>query len=158
MKKLKEIESMLVVELQNNLENVPNLDDHLIYYNDVLGDSSFLLAALLSQLVEKENDWNLERWIDDSLLTEINLTDNKLSIKGVMIWGIENSTEQWTDPFYFEIVFTEDTPNFKEYTFLFCDIDTPEISYEEFNDNRNYWENGFRNWKYILNHQSPARV
>ncbi|MBG6133198.1 Fe-S-cluster formation regulator IscX/YfhJ [Aquimarina sp. EL_43] len=156
MKRLEETELMLITELQSNISNVKNLKSDLEYYNEILGDSSFLLGGLLDVLLKSDNDWDSKRWIDDSLLTKIKLEGNKLSISGIMIWGIENITEQWTDPFYFEIKLKENNPDFDEYTFLFCDLDKSEISYEDFSMNRNYWNPIERNWKYIINQKNPT--
>ena len=41
--------------------------------------------------------------MDDSLLREFELKANTVIISGVMIWGIDGTTEQWTDPFHFEL-------------------------------------------------------
>ncbi len=151
MKSIEEIQTMLVNELWNRLDRVKSLKSEVDYYNDILGDTSFLLSGLLGALLELRSDWDKHRWIDDSLLLGVKLTKNKLSIWGVMIWGIENTTEQWTEPFYFEVVLDSNESDFSEYTFLLGDLNKPEIPYEEYRVNRNYWEEDERNWKYIIN-------
>ena len=83
------------------------------------------------------------------------------SIWGIMIWGRIDTNEQWVDPFYFEVKLNSDHSDFIKFTFLFGEDSLPEITYIEFNQNRNMWDKGFystknwnpseRNWKYILN-------
>ena len=67
-----------------------------------------------------------------------------------MIWGVNDTTEQWTEPFIFEIELTKDEVSYRDFTFLFGDLDNSEISYEDFRDNRDYWTDNNRNWKYII--------
>ncbi|MEM6737678.1 MAG: hypothetical protein AAF620_16565, partial [Bacteroidota bacterium] len=147
----KEIQLMLVDELWNCLNSIKSMKSKLDYYNEMLGDTSFLLAGLLGMLLKLRGDWDLKKWLDDSLIIGVKLNKSKLSIWGVMIWGMENTTEQWTDPFYFEIELGNEQPDFNEYTFMISDLDNPEIPYEEFRMNRNYWGQTERNWKYVIN-------
>lgn len=154
MKSVKEIQRMLVEELWSHSSKFKSDDSELDYYNRTLGDTSFLLAGLLDTLLKSMDSWDTKRWIDDALLTEVKWDDEKLSIEGVIIWGIEDSTDQWTEPFYFEIELTRIGQGFKEYTFLFGDLDKPEISYEDFNLNRSHWKYHKRNWKYEINRRS----
>lgn len=159
MKSLAELQNLLLFEIQNNLNNKVIAENHN-YYNEHTGYISVLLASILEKVLLKDTDWNSNRWIDDSLLTKLQLSDEKLSVWGIMIWGVQNSNEQWTDPFYFEIKFRKESGKFNNYTFLFGDLNNPEISYEDFVDNRNYWDIDYydtndwnpsdRNWKYII--------
>lgn len=152
MKSIRKILSMLVNELTKARERIKSIDKELVYYNESLGDTSFLLAGLLELLLKKNfGEWDSRKWIDDSLITSISTQNEKMNIEGIMIWGRENTTEQWTDPFSFEIELFMDEVNLKRFTFLFCDLDIHEISYEEFKINREYWDNSNRNWKYIIN-------
>ena len=74
---------------------------------------------------------------------------------------------QWTEPFYFEVKLNEDESNFTKLAMLFSDLDNPEITYNEFNKNRDIWDNDFylnsswhpseRNWKYII-HSSNQQL
>ena len=157
MKSIEEIQEMLVLELWNCLSSVRSVKSDLIYYNKIMGDTSFLLAGLLNSLLKSKDDWDSNKWIDDSLLTKVKLYQNKLLIWGVMIWSVENVTAQWTDPFYFEIELDQVKKAFNKYTFLFSDLNKPEISYESFSQNRNYWEafDG-RDWKYIINQKNRS--
>lgn len=150
MKSVDEIEVMLVNELWNNFDTIKSLKQEVDYYNDMLGDTSFLLAGLLGALLKFEDKWDSKKWLDDSLLTNIRLNKNKLSICGVMIWGLENTTKQWTDPFSFKVDLGDTKSEFNEYTFMFGDLNKREISYEEFRINRNYWGQTERDWKYII--------
>lgn len=162
MKSVKELQKMLVSELCNSLDRIRTNKGKMDFYNGILGDTSFLIAGLLESLLKlKFDEWDPRKWIDDSLLTNINLNKNKLSIWGVMIWGMENETEQWTEPFYFEIDLNPNKLDFSIYTFLYCDLDNPEISYENFKESPDYWDKQLdmnnnlnfteRNWKYIIN-------
>jgi len=151
-KSIEEILTMLVHELEKYGHKIDRNSRKNEYYNEQLGDTSFLLAGLL-ELLLKENitEWDKEKWIDDSLITKIEINNDKLTIEGIMIWGIENTTEQWTDPFCFEIESFISKIDFKKITFLFGDWDYPEVSYEEFKKHRNFWGANDRNWKYIIN-------
>jgi hypothetical protein len=154
MKAVKELLIMLVCELVKHLNDVKSVNKKVVYYNEILGDTSFLLAGILQSLLNGFKDWDKRKWFDDSLLTSILIQNEKLTIKGIMIWGKKNTTEQWTEPFSFEIVICENKSSFKEYTFLFSDLDKPEITYEEFRENRNYWDQDEINWKYIINQKA----
>jgi hypothetical protein len=157
MKSIEEIQTMLVSELSNSVSRVKSMSSNLEYYNEILGDTSFLLAGLLDSLLKLKDDWDSKKWIDDSLLMKVNLNQNRFSIWGVMIGGVENVTDQWTDPFYFEIELNKAKSDFNEYTFLFSDLYKSEISYEEFRDNRSYWRpstSNERDWKYVINQKN----
>lgn len=168
MKSLEEIQEMLILELCNSLKSF-NSGIEMDYYNEELGDTSFLLAGYLEKQLRKNfQDWNKEKWIDDSLLTKINIDENKLSIWGVMIWGVKNLTEQWTEPFYFNVVLNDCQTDFIKSTLLFGDENCSEITYEEFNQNRDFWDVGYysnedwhpfeRDWKYIINSSNEIVV
>lgn len=152
MKSTKEILGMLVHELINHLDKIKSINPTSVYYNETLGDTSFLLAGLLESLL-KENfsEWDKRKWIDDSFITNVIIQSHKLIIEGVMIWGKMDTTEQWTEPFSFEIELLKDKTSFKEFTFVFGDLNNSEITYEEFRNNRDYWFASNRNWKYIIN-------
>jgi len=152
MKTIEEILEMLVHELINHLYKIKSINSMSTYHNEVLGDTSVLLAGLLGLLLKKNyNEWDREKWMDDSLITKINMQNNKLKIEGIMIWGKVNTTEQWTDPFSFEIELLKDKGCFKEFNFLFCDLERPEITYEDFRDDRDHWAGKNRKWRYIIN-------
>ena len=79
----------------------------------------------------------------------------------MIIWGVENHTEQWAEPFYFDITLNESFTDFTKYTLLFGDLDHPEITYGEYTVNRNLWGQDYysndnwdpseQNWRYIIN-------
>jgi hypothetical protein len=135
------------------------------YFNERMGDTSFHLGAVLEQILKNNfNNWEHDRWIDDSLLTKVKSDANKISIWGIIIWGRLNTTEQWTDPFYFEVILNSDWSDFIEFTFLYEEDDISEITYDEFRKNRNMWDIAFysdknwnpseRDWKYIFNQKN----
>jgi hypothetical protein len=168
MKHLEEIQEMLISELCDSLDNLSSSVE-LDYYNELMGDTSFLLAGYLQrQLSENFQDWDEKKWIDDSLLTKIKIDGNKLCIWGVMIWGVENLTEQWTEPFYFDVVLNESLTDFTKSTLLFGDANCLEITYEEFNQNRGFWDKGYysnnnwhqfeRDWKYVINSSNEIKI
>jgi hypothetical protein len=160
-KSVDEIQELLIAELEIHKDKIVSTDN-LDYYNNLLGDTSFLLAGLLNQqLKEQIYSWDHDKWIDDSLITKVEINQNKLLIWGIMIWGRNNTTAQWTDPFYFEIILEDlDADKEVKYIFLFGDSNSPEIPYEKFNNNRNLWDKDFystdewdiqeRDWKYRI--------
>lgn len=159
MKSIQEFQQMLVEELAKVLIDF-NSETILDYYNKVMGDTSFLLSGILEQKL-KENGWESDKWMDDSLLTKVKVDKNKVLICGVMIWGRIKTDEQWVSPFYFEIQLNSDFSNFIEFTFLFEKDGLPDITYKTFSLNRNILDKDFnligdltlseRNWKYVLN-------
>lgn len=143
---------MLVGELVSRFDEVESISTTLTCYNEILGDTSFLLAGLLESLLKTNySDWDRKKWIDDSLITNVVIRNDKVIIEGIMIWGREGTTEQWTDPFIFEIEFLKDEISFRRFTFWFCDLEMDEISYEEFRTHRDYWNARSGNWKYVIN-------
>jgi hypothetical protein len=152
MKTSREIQQMLVSELLARSENILGLKEKPLYYNKVLGDTSFLLAGLLNSLMTENeiNDWGVQKWIDDCLLMDAQIHVDQIRFWGIVIWGIEGTTEQWTDPFYFEMELQEDEQTFSHFTFLFRDEEMTEITYSDFRMNREYWKIKDRNWKYVF--------
>lgn len=147
MKSAKEIKEMLLKELWNYKKSIGSLKLEAMYYNDHLGDTSFLLAGLLGELLKSRDDWDSTKWLDDSLLRKVHLNKSKLSIWGVMIWGTESTTEQWVDPFFFEVDLCNSLTHF---TFMLGDVNKPEIPYKEFRMDRTYWNQDERDWRYII--------
>lgn len=151
MKTAKEILTMLVIELTSYIDKIRLSTQTLVYYNEILGDTSFLLARLLELLLKKNfNEWDSRKWFDDCLITEVAIQNNTLKIDGIMIWGRNNTTEQWTEPFIFEIELLIENSSYEDFTFFFGHLDYNEITYEEFVNNREYWANKNSNWKYII--------
>ena len=150
MKSPQEIYKMLLNEIIENEHSILSADRNSIYFNQQAGDTSFLLAGLLDSLLKRDfEDWDKDRWIDDSLLMRIEIENKIAVIDGVMIWGIENSTGQWTDPFHFEMNFASNLSH-HSVTFLFADLDNPELTYEEFSHDRQHWNPRDRNWRFII--------
>ncbi|WP_297334546.1 hypothetical protein [Flavobacterium sp.] len=159
MKPLLELEKMLLDEIKFFKKGK---HDFLLskYYNEVTGDMSTILTYMLSKHLSLRDDWD-GSWLDDSLLTKIIVSEHKFCIWGILITGRENTTEQWTNPFYFEITTTDEYKNFVEYTFLLGDENSEEVSYTEFRENRDIWDLYFysdnnwnpseRSWEYIIN-------
>lgn len=148
---IKEIITKLNYEIDEHIEQIKSADKTLIYFNKILGNTSFLLAGLLESLLKvKFNDWDNNSWIDDSLITNIEIKKNNMIIDGVMIWGRDNTTEQWTDPFSFDIELQNNRINFNKFTIRFCDLEKHGISYEKFKNNRKYWDSIDINWKYVI--------
>lgn len=151
MKTIKEIFIMLVDELTSHIDKIKSITRTPLYFNEILGDTSFLLAGLLGALLKKNFDeWDDRKWFDDCFITKVLLQNDKLKFYGVMIWGKNDTTEQWTEPFIFELELPNEEVNYRDFNFLFGDLDNSEITYEDFRDNRDYWANNNRNWKYII--------
>ncbi|MEM7371946.1 MAG: hypothetical protein AAF587_25245 [Bacteroidota bacterium] len=155
-----EIKQMFLSEI---CEHVEKLDSQieLVYYNDLLEDTSFLLAAFLERLLIKNaSEWDDDKWVDDCLLTKVLFSDKRLQIWGVMIWGRLDISSQWTDPFYFDFTLDLSCCKMKNSTFLFRDMNIPSISYEQFNISRGFWDKDFfsdnqwdpyeRTWKLVI--------
>jgi hypothetical protein len=151
MKSIVEIQDSLFKEVVKYIERSTTDSVEEGYFNRIAGDISFLLAALLNSFMKiKYEDWISEKWLDDSLIHGINFEGNRLQIWGVMIWGRHNTTEQWTDPFLFEIELNKDRLDFKSISFWFCDLLDPELTFERFVENRNYYNFDRINWKYTI--------
>ncbi len=148
-----EIFEMLVHELYEHLDEFKAIHHTPIYYNEILGDASFLLAGLLELLLKRNYiEWDKERWIDDSIITNVILENNLILLEGIMIWGKMGVTNQWTDPFLFEMEIPTDEKSSGEFAFLFCDVNNPEIAYEDFRDHPEYWRRKpDRAWRYLIN-------
>lgn len=161
MKTLRELEDLLVKELVLSQKQIEE-SDSVEYYNELTGDVSVLLTSILEEHLLERKEWDSKRWLDDSLLTKIELDENIYRIWGIVIWGKENTLSQWTAPFYFEIRLSDDYSDFKEYTFLFGTEENRQyLCYEEFNEDRGIWDKEFysndewdpseRDWKFIIN-------
>jgi hypothetical protein len=159
MKSSKELQAMLASEICTNLlalKEAKNLD----CYNEITGDSSFLLSGILERELEADTKWSPSNWIDDSLLHKVSLENSKIKMWGVMIWGKEGTTKQWTEPFYCEFSLGCKPDELQELVILFGDEMVEEMIYEEFAENRTFWDKDFysdtnwkpseRNWKYII--------
>lgn len=110
---------------------VPPIEPVDNYYNQALGDTSFLLSGILGFHLSKMDEWDQRKWLEDSLLRSFELKDNTVKISGVIIWGKDGTTEQWTDPFHFELEFNAERTGFKSYTFLFGDISRASLVINE---------------------------
>jgi hypothetical protein len=145
MKSLEELQNLLLLEVTQNIKNI-KFADHIDYYNEIMGDTSILLTSILEEHLLECKNWDKNKWLDDCLLTNVRLLQNdSFSINGIMIWGRNDTLEEWTEPFYFAMQ-TSNTRH--RYEFLFGDIDNPAISYEEFSMDRNYWKYKIEHWKY----------
>ena len=152
MKSTKEIASMLGEELVDHLDKIEsgNFQSGYNNNNNVLGDTSFLLAGLLySVLKTKYKDWGDDKWIDDSLLSDARVKGSEVIIEGVMIFGRQGTNQQWVDLFYFTIKLAEevgvDTDSF---SFLFGTTDK-YISYEDFIEGHKVFDKSLtKDWKY----------
>lgn len=148
MKQLEEIKVIFNSELTKHLEVMSTLPKQSQYYNEFLGDVSVILAALIESSLRKNFvDWDHTKWMDDSLITKLVLSNDKLNIAGVVIWGRENTTQQWTDPFRFEAEFREDG-TFSNFLIWFQYVNTPELTFDEFKNSRNYYNSAQPIWKY----------
>lgn len=155
MKPAKELIEMLFQEINEHLDSIVSKKQTLVYYNEIMGDTSFLLAGVLESLL-KENvaEWDHAKWMDDSLLTHVEIENDILRIGGIMVWGRGGTTEQWVDPFSFETALPGAQHVPRRFVFLFSDWDKPELSYGKFNEKRHYWEGSPRNWRYVIDFRS----
>lgn len=146
-----EIKAMLIEEL---IESYPRIKTERVvagYYNELMGDTSFLLVSLLQTILkERTPQWPDERWMDDSLLSKVEPDEAGIIIWGVAIWGVFDNTEQWVEPFCFKMGLGEKKKEIKNYKFWFSDRDRKAISYTLFRENRSYWPAVSRNWLYVF--------
>lgn len=159
MKTLEALQTALIHELKHFCININAINED--YYNEYLGDTSILMTSILEEKLLDTDNWEIGKWLDDCLLTKAKCQENKIFIWGVIIWGRLDTTKQWTDPLYFEIQLNDKWDDFIEMTFLLGEVDSPEIAYEEFNENRGMWDRNFysnknwnpveRNWNYVIN-------
>lgn len=153
MKSTKEIALMLGEELSDRLKNVKTDKSNSGYYNELLGDTSFLLAGLLySALKSQYRDWREDKWIDDSLLTDVRVKESGVTIEGIMIFGRQGTNQQWVAPFVFTIKLVEgmeiDTNSF---SFLFGTADDRYVSYEDFMGGSEVFDlSSNKDWKYKI--------
>ena len=153
MKSIEELEDKLVSELYDSLDSIRANSQETGYYNKWMGRTSAFLAALLDSLMSAQTaEWRISgKWIDDSLLTDVERDGDHLAIEGIMIWGKGGTTEQWTEPFYFEIELDLHEKGYNEYIFLFGDQDKSEVDYDYFSLHRHIWDGDQRRWKYFIN-------
>src|SRR5690349_5039266 len=109
---LEEIKKKLYQSISEKLDAIAIADSRSANFNELLGPTSYLLAALLQNYLRSDFDWPDNLWQDDSLFSTVTFKEEKLTIKGVMIYGIEGDTSQWVSPFIFSLVIkgTEKSP------------------------------------------------
>lgn len=142
MKKINEIKSMLDSEILESRNSIVNTKDS---YNTVMGKTSYLLAAFVGLLLKQNNqEWKTGKWMDDSILEGVMYNDVECRIWGVMIFGTEDSTEQWTEPFLY---ISRD--NGKSWLVFYGDKNHNAYSYDNFRFDREYWKdpNWDRDWR-----------
>ena len=120
------------------------------YYNEYLGDTSIFLSSLF-ELEMKRNviEWD-KRWIDDCLIKIVNNQPDIISLNGEMIWGKENTTKQWTDPFYFELQKNHTDWNQNKIILKSGDLNRTSLIYEKYSINRDYWSLSNIVWRYVF--------
>ncbi len=152
MKSLEEIELLLEANLNHYLPIISSIPQQTRYYNQYLDMTSAILVRLLDlHLREDKEEWAPGKLMDDALLTDIILTDTSLSIEGIAIWGVGGGiTEQWTEPFLFEVAIHNNKVDFTSYSFLFGDDGKPAVPYSYFSNHRHIWEKTERYWRYKI--------
>lgn len=107
------------------------------YYNELLDGASSILAALLEALLhEQDEEWAGAKWVDDSLLTQVSVDGDVVCIAGMMIWGRGGATEQWVDPFFFEISLADHS----DYKCWLGDEKAEEVTYRYYSLHRERYE------------------
>jgi len=162
MKTLEDLQNMLIAELLSKHRIIDQPIDG--YFNDYFQDSSILICSILTEHLLDIEDWDAIKWLDDSLITRYIQKEDKIRIWGIIIWGRENTLQQWTDPFYLEIKLNNYSNGFLEYTYLFGEVNSSEVTYEDFNLSRNMWDKCYysdqdwnpseRKWDYIINYKN----
>lgn len=156
MKSAPEILNMLSSEFIRH-SDASGIDSDSGYMNHYLGDTSFLLAGLLQQLLRANfNEWNRGGWVDDSLIRDFDYKNDRFSIKGDMIWA-KDAADQWVSVFEFELELLKDEVGVKDFVFYFVEQDHPEMNYDEYRNRRNFWSRPINNWKYVITLQDLER-
>lgn len=163
MKPKEDILRLLVARLAKHKYEASTKNQKGLYFNECLDDISHLIAGILHIELSEKKMWSSNKWIDDCLMTNVILDYKKTTIKGVMIWGIDDydTMQQWTDPFCFELFYNEETKMFN-YLFALGNQHKEELDYDAFASNRIYWNDFLSNintecnfdentWKYIIN-------
>ena len=147
MKSIEELEEMLVAELYDSLDVLRRAGPDSSY-TKLMGSTGELLSYILQAVLERQvAEWSKTgKWTDGSLLHDVELDNNHLAIEGIMFWG-RHTSEQWTDPFYFEIELDPLQKWYTEYVFLFGDQDKIE---ENFDPRPYKWKRDQRKWKYYI--------
>lgn len=164
MKSLEEIKLMLARELETHVSQ--GLSQEQGYYNKSLGDVSFLVASVLGYELKK-NNWDKEKWVDDSLITKVENHSDEYKLWGYVIWGREGTTEQWVSPFFFGMKFKKGSVSIDSYKIFFGIKEADDISYEEFIRDRGIFDSGFytsdnwdifkRDWDFEINWNRDIR-
>lgn len=149
MKSAGEILDMLKGELIRR-SNASGSNSKSRYMNQYLGDTSFLLARLLQQLLQANfSEWKPGKWIDDSFIRDFFYKNRRFFIKGDIVWA-NDATDQWVSAFAFELELSTDEANVKDFVFYFVEQENPEMMYEEYENRRNFWSRPINNWKYVI--------
>lgn len=147
-----EILATLIPELISGAKKLLSVNKRPEYYNDLFGDTSLMLTGLLELLLKTRfADWDKNKWFDDSMLSKASFENSILTLAGVIIWGRENTSQRWVDSFSFEIYLHVDKGTYEKYTFVFSDSGGREMTYEEFLEDRSYWDNREKDWEYKIN-------
>lgn len=156
MKSIEELSKILVDELMINLLNKDKELLKDVYYNEVMGSTSSLLSVILERILRNEkNDWIHDKWIDDSLLTNINKKRNKITIDGIMIWG-HSSKEQFIDLFSFTINLLPKINSFSTLKYFFIDATHNTVNYNRFRQKREFYnELKVKNSAIIIEYKCP---
>lgn len=160
MRTIEELEEKLLIELKLIFRDKKNLNSEL-YYNEFSGNTSVYFTSLLYEKLYENENWDKNIWLDDSLLTKVTFVDDKYCVWAVVISGKQGTTQQWTDPAYFEVIPNHDSSKYNEYTFLFGDKYINSLDYKEYSKNRTFWDRDFykdsswnpaeRDWDFIIN-------
>lgn len=167
MKSSNQLQKMLSSELCDSLDTIEK-NIGLDCYNELLGDTSFLLAGILENELKNNPEWSSLKWLDDSLIHKINIERKKVQLWGVMIWGKDGTTKQWTDPFFCEFYINCKQQEIQKLIVLFGDEKIEAITYQQFAENRTYWDKNYysneqwdpseREWKFIISAKNSTKV
>ena len=151
MKSREKLLKLLIEELLSNMDSGSWRNKKGEFYNEFLGDSSAILAGVLNALLGDETiSWDSDaKWLDDCLITRLFLEDDDvLRLRGVVIWGKRNTTEQWVDSFAFEVQPLHTNVGKRRFRFWFCDKSDTKRTYEEFKQRSPYTFSNIPEWKY----------
>jgi hypothetical protein len=151
MKSVNELQLLLKFELVKHYDAIKTGDNHSLYQNSLLGNTSILLAGLLGLLMKEHYpEWCKNRWVDDCLISSSNVKLGRIIMEGVVIVGSYHSTEQWTSAFQFELDEHDPKLNNTVFRFKFCNVQIPELSYDKFKKDRIFWKRINNDFKFEI--------
>ncbi|MCL9806904.1 hypothetical protein NAT51_15315 [Flavobacterium amniphilum] len=146
MKSINELIELLLCEFENcNLE----YNTYEIFYNEFLEDIPVIISYIIENILIDFLIWGNDEWVDDSLITQCSLNEDKIIISGFLIFGKSKINNQWVEPFYAEIFIKNKDENEYEIHLNIADVEKNSLTYSDFKKKNNYSLSSIK-WKHKL--------